>query len=79
MDKSSRSLLKAFSWRIIASFTTLVVIILSGNFFFEVEKFKNFYQFSFWAALLDFVSKLLLYFFHERIWQRINFGKVIKK
>ena len=26
-------------------------------------------------ASVDFITKLVLYFFHERIWNKINWGK----
>jgi uncharacterized membrane protein len=63
-----RSVLKALSWRIIATATTAVIAYLITG---QVS-----------VALLiggiEFFSKFLLYYFHERLWQGIPRGVVRK-
>jgi uncharacterized membrane protein len=68
-DKSSekplRSVLKALSWRILGTLDTLIVsYILIGEIALATS-----------IASVDFITKLVLYFFHERIWNKINWGK----
>ena len=61
-----RSLLKAFSWRFIATFITGgIVWALTGQLKFAAT-----------VGLLDTTIKLAVYFFHERIWLRVPFGKI---
>ena len=58
LDTHSKSLAKAFSWRIIATVTTgLISYFLTGS----VEDAAGIMTF-------DFFLKLLLYYLHERIW-----------
>lgn len=64
-EKPLRSVLKALSWRIVGTIDTLVVsYILTGEIVLATS-----------IASVDFVTKLVLYFFHERIWNRIKWGK----
>ncbi len=68
-DKSSekplRSIAKAVSWRIIGTLDTLIVsYILTGEIVLATS-----------IASIDFVTKMILYFFHERLWNRIKWGK----
>ena len=68
-DKSSekplRSVLKALSWRVLGTLDTLIVsYILIGEIALATS-----------IASVDFITKLVLYFFHERIWNKINWGK----
>ena len=58
MDSQSKSIAKAFSWRIIATVTTgLISYVLTGS----VEVAGAIMTF-------DFILKLILYYLHERIW-----------
>lgn len=58
MDSHSKSLAKAFSWRIIATLTTgLIGLFITGS----VKVASAIMTF-------DFVLKLILYYLHERIW-----------
>ncbi|WP_022851595.1 adenylyl-sulfate kinase [Limisalsivibrio acetivorans] len=67
METKKRSLIKAFSWRITATLVTATIVyIIFGRF-----------ELALLAGGLESVSKIFLYFFHERIWSRIGFG--IKK
>ena len=63
-----RHLAKTVTWRIIASGTTFLLAYL---FFQEdpaaVEKAT-------WVAIIETGIKMALYYFHERIWYKSNFG-----
>jgi adenylylsulfate kinase len=58
-EMHTRSLLKAISWRIVATLTTVLIIYyLTGNL-----------QFSTSIGLIELVLKIGLYYAHERLWQ----------
>ena len=64
-EKPLRSVIKALSWRLIGTIDTLVVsYILTGELLLASS-----------IASIDFVTKLVLYFVHERIWNTITWGK----
>lgn len=64
-----RSITKAISWRLIASLATfLLVYLVTGQL-----------KLSLGIGILDIFLKMILYFFHERVWNLINWGKTIFK
>lgn len=64
-EKPIRSIAKAFSWRVIGTLDTLLVsYILTGKISIAAS-----------IASIDFVTKMILYFFHERLWNLIKWGK----
>lgn len=65
MDTHSRSLAKAFSYRLLGSASTGAMV-----FFFTGDA-----KMSIGAGLLDSVVKIVLYFLHERVWNHIPFGR----
>jgi uncharacterized membrane protein len=65
MESHTRSIAKAFSYRILgSSVTALIFYVLTGK-----------GKLSLGAGALDVVLKLAAYFIHERIWDRIPFGR----
>lgn len=66
MEKRVRSLLKAISWRIVATSTTMLLVFLfTGNLVISVG-----------VGSLELLFKTVIYYLHERIWNKSNFGKV---
>ena len=64
-ERPIRSIAKAISWRVIGTLDTLLIsYILTGKVAVAAS-----------IASIDFVTKMFLYFFHERIWNKINWGK----
>ena len=64
-EKPLRSVLKALSWRVVGTLDTLLVsYFLIGEIALATS-----------IASVDFITKLVLYFFNERIWNKINWGK----
>ncbi len=60
-----RSIMKAISWRIIGTLDTIIIAwVLTG----EIDTALA-------IGSIELVTKMLLYFGHERLWNRINFGK----
>jgi uncharacterized membrane protein len=65
MDSSSRSLAKAVSYRVLGSaVTALIVLVFSGSL-----------KVSLGVGALDMISKIALYFLHERLWNHIPYGR----
>lgn len=71
LDKESptRSIIKAISWRIIASGTTFLLAIL----FFRDD--PNAVEKATGVAIAESLIKMLLYYLHERAWINIKWGK----
>jgi len=64
-ETKGRSILKAVSWRTWATITTAVIVLaFTGQFALAIT-----------VGFLEVFAKMGLYFFHERLWQRIRFGK----
>ncbi len=64
-ETKKRSILKAISWRTWATITTSVIVfIFTGEFALAIT-----------IGLFEVFAKMVLYFFHERLWQKISFGK----
>ena len=65
-----RSLLKSFSWRIIAISDTILTVLVITCVFGDCS-LKN----ALTIGFLEFLIKLVTYFVHERIWLSIQFEK----
>lgn len=64
-EKPLRSMAKAISWRIVGTGDTIAIAwVLTGD-----------VQTALAIGSIELVTKMLLYFGHERIWNTINFGK----
>jgi len=76
-DSKQRSFVKGISWRVLASLTTLVIaFFISSN-----ENTHNTQQTEkalFLMSLTEFVGKFALYYFYERLWNFIPFGRTSK-
>jgi len=64
-DTNRRSLLKGFSWRVIATTTTIIIVYI---FFARLDLALA-------AGALEWVSKIALYWAHERAWMNIKWGR----
>ena len=61
-----RSLVKTLSWRIIGTIdTTIVAYIITGTVTHAIT-----------IGGIELVSKMVLYYFHERGWNKIKWGKI---
>ena len=60
-----RSVIKAISWRFFATLTTaIIVFIFTGDFLLSIG-----------VGIAEVISKIILYYIHERVWVKISFGK----
>lgn len=61
-----RSLLKAFTWRVIATLTTgVIAYIITGEIRTAIA-----------IGSIEFFVKMLVYYFHERAWQLVPRGSI---
>ena len=64
-ENIKRSVAKTISWRVIGTLDTVIVSwLITGTL-----------ALAFSIGVLEFGSKMLLYFFHERAWAKIKWGK----
>ena len=67
-EKSYRSILKSISWRITGSLdTTLISFVVTGSFKIAAS-----------IGIIEIFTKMVLYYIHERLWNKINLGKTPK-
>lgn len=73
-DSPIRSILKAISWRLIASGTTYIVtyVIFSR---FSQQSMDQAAETAGYITSIDMVAKLVFYYAHERLWTNIRWGK----
>lgn len=63
-DSQKRHILKTFSWRIVGTADTMLLAwIISGDPLIGLK-----------VGLLEVVTKMIIYYLHERAWYKINFG-----
>jgi uncharacterized membrane protein len=65
MESHWRSIFKAVSWRVIATLITILVAYLLTN---ETKIALS-------IGIADTLLKLGIYFGHERVWNRLSFGR----
>lgn len=64
-ETNTRSMAKGFSWRF---FATTVTVIIVYTFFGRLDL-------AIAAGIIETISKVFLYYVHEKLWQRIRWGK----
>ena len=64
-DLKKRTITKTLTWRVTASLTTFVIAwILTGDVLIGAS-----------IGSIEAIAKIFLYYFHERIWNNINWAK----
>ena len=64
-EKPYRSIVKTISWRAIGTVDTIVIsYLVTGNFAMAAS-----------IGSIELVTKMFLFYFHERAWNKISFGK----
>ena len=66
MEHPKRSLAKAVTWRVIAFVVTIVAIYIYSK---DIRE-------SLVVGISANVVKIFLYYAHERIWNRVKFGRI---
>ncbi|MBI9067973.1 MAG: DUF2061 domain-containing protein [Salinivirgaceae bacterium] len=70
-DRPIKSIFKTITWRIIASTTTFAI----AMFFFADDPLAA--QKATGVALTESAIKMVLYFFHERAWAQLRWGRMM--
>ena len=65
MEKRYRSIIKGFTWRVLATLTTVGISWFITK---EIELALS-------IGSIEVFAKMALYYFHERTWNKINLGK----
>ena len=65
MESAKRSLIKTITWRVCATLTT----------FFVGWAVTGSIEFGFAIGAIEFWVKLILYYYHERLWSSLSWGK----
>ena len=65
-DKHYRSLIKAVSWRVTGTVDTIVVSYFITGHIGTALKIGG----------LEVFTKIMLYYCHERVWEKLSFGRV---
>ncbi|VAX16682.1 hypothetical protein MNBD_IGNAVI01-915 [hydrothermal vent metagenome] len=64
-EKYKRSLLKTFSWRITGTIDTIIIsLLITGDLSIAAT-----------IGFIEIFTKMVLYYSHERVWNKINYGK----
>ena len=65
-EKAYRSIIKTISWRALGTLDTILIsYIITGSFVMAAS-----------IGSIELVTKMFLYYFHERAWNKINIGRV---
>ena len=67
-DKLNRSFIKSLSWRVIGTIdTVLISYFITGKIDFALS-----------IGMIELITKMGLYVLHERLWNRVSWGKTKK-
>ena len=68
-ESKRRSILKAVSWRVTGTIDTFVIsYLITGTIKMAAS-----------ISLVEIATKMTLYFFHERLWNKIHYGRITEK
>jgi len=64
-EKAYRSVVKTISWRVLGTIDTMVIsYLITGSLAMAAS-----------IGSIEVVTKMILYYFHERAWDKSNFGR----
>lgn len=65
-EKPYRSVVKTISWRTVETLDTIIIsYFVTGNLVMAAS-----------IGTIELVTKMVLYYFHERAWNKLSFGRV---
>jgi len=70
-----RSLLKSISWRVLGSIDTFILSLIIINYSSDLYS----YDLAFYIASMEIITKIFLYYFHERIWNLFKVGRLFDR
>jgi uncharacterized membrane protein len=69
LESKKRHIAKTFTWRLVGTMDTMIIAwIISGN---PLTGLK--------IGFAEVITKMLLYYFHERAWYKSNYGLTVRK
>jgi len=68
-ETTLRSVIKTISWRFCATLTTILIV-----YFFTKQ-----IALSITVGGIEVILKLLVYYMHERVWNRVEFGRIYEE
>jgi len=64
-EKAYRSVVKTISWRVLGTIDTMVIsYLITGSLAMAAS-----------IGSIEVVTKMILYYFHERLWNKLSFGR----
>ncbi len=67
VEKHYRSVVKAISWRVTGTLDTIVISwLITGQLKFALS-----------IGFIEVFTKMLFYYFHERLWHKIKLGRTV--
>ncbi len=64
-ETHSRSILKSITWRVLATLTTMILVfIFTGDLVVSLG-----------VGVLEAIFKIIIYYLHERTWDKIRWGR----
>ncbi len=67
-DSKKRSVVKAISWRTTGTIDTMIIsLLVTGSLTAALS-----------IGVLELITKTILYYYHERAWNKIKYGKIDK-
>ncbi|MGB5867536.1 MAG: DUF2061 domain-containing protein [Arcobacteraceae bacterium] len=64
-EKAYRSIVKTISWRVLGTIDTIVIsYLITGSLTMAAS-----------IGSIEVVTKMILYYFHERAWNKLSFGR----
>ncbi|PLX21820.1 hypothetical protein C0584_01820 [Candidatus Parcubacteria bacterium] len=67
MDKNTRSIVKSITWRLSATLATIILVYVVTR---DIKA-------SLGIGLIEVFLKLFLYYLHERVWNKIKWGRKV--
>ena len=67
-----RSFTKSISWRFLGSLDTFFLSLIIIN--YSTQNYS--FNLAFYIAGLEIITKTFLYYFHERVWNKFNIGRL---
>ena len=65
-EKAYRSVVKTISWRTVGTLDTMIIAyFITGNLIMAAS-----------IGSIEVFTKMILYYFHERAWNKLSFGRV---
>lgn len=68
-ENQIRTLIKTLTWRVIATLTTMILVYI----------FYRDFTIAGAIGMIEVVAKLIVYYIHERLWDRVRYGKTKPK